>query len=108
MAFDAPGFIHGLSGSVFGGSGKAGFFRDVFVIRGGKQRFPLQNARAAFARELTQGTQVGMDQKVFDRLQFWEYLNMMEVSIRWLYSVPGVAGIVTPCACVGRRRLVQR
>jgi hypothetical protein len=23
MAFDAPGFIHGMSGSVFGGSGKA-------------------------------------------------------------------------------------
>ena len=96
MAFDAPGFIHGMPGSVFGDSGKASHFveRKTCVVRwrccvphasvpaastalSPQRRRP----RAKFDSEL----QVGMDAEVFDKLQFWEYLNLMEVKRR-----PGV------------------
>ena len=49
--------------------------------------------------------QVGMDAEVFGRLQFWEYLNMMEVGIRFI-SVCFVADIacnIKLSACAGWR-----
>jgi hypothetical protein len=36
---------------------------------------------------MTLRLQVGMDPKVFDRLQFWEYLNLMEVKQKVLDHV---------------------
>jgi hypothetical protein len=40
MAFDAPGFIHGMSGSVFGGSGKASS-QEIYFIERKNQPFPF-------------------------------------------------------------------
>jgi hypothetical protein len=46
-----------------------------------------------------------MDPEVFGRLQFWEYLNMMEVGIRFISVcvVADIASNIKPSACAGWR-----
>jgi hypothetical protein len=57
-----------------------------------------------------------MDARDFDRLQFWEYLNLMEVKRQMiqshsrvsLHDAPDNSRIMTFFACAGWRRLVKR
>ncbi len=49
---------------------------------------------------MTLRKQVGMDAEVFDRLQFWEYLNLMEVDTLYFCYVSHIPTNITQTLCM--------